>query len=297
MSEDQVRRALAAVDDLPPPRDDLFGDRALQRGRARAGRRRARVLGAVATVALVATLGAGWVVSRGVLGAGPSTTALAPAVEGGTGAPEPNAAPPAPPASGDAVPGQVPTGQSPPGRSASPGSPGGMPPQLDLSPWLSGPSSPQRQAFDALAPTLVAAYGQVFGGAYATDPGNTHLVVTLTRRDPALEALVRSSMPSPSDVDFRVVANSAARKEQVAARVRADEPSWSLRGVTIAGVTVDARIDRVVVAVAEPGAAALVEGRYGAAVVRAVVVPDASEPDTPVTPKLPNGSPPPPLQR
>ncbi|HET7397998.1 MAG TPA: hypothetical protein VFJ94_05705 [Intrasporangium sp.] len=298
MSEDQLRRALRAVDDLTPPDDDLFVQRALLRGRARAGRRRARVLGAAAAVALVGTVGAGWAATH--LPGGSSTTAAGRAADAqarggdeGTGAVEPNAAPPAPGLPGpSATPGAVPPGLPLPSATAPGGAGNGVPPQRDTSGWLSGASSPQRTAFDALAPTLMAAYGDVFGGAYATDATNTHVVVTVTRHDEGLEALVRSAMPAPSDVDFRVVANTAARKGAVAARVRADLAAWRLQGVAITAVAVDARADRVLVTVTEPAAAPPVERRYGSDVVRAVPAPAS-----PGSPTLPNGSPPPAPQR
>jgi hypothetical protein len=146
-----------------------------------------------------------------------------------------------------------------------------VPPAKDGSVWLSGRDTPQRAILDELIPTLSVTYPDVFGGAYATDETNTHLVVTVTRRDAGLEALVTSSMPSPGDVAFAVVANTATRKQEVAARVAGDASGWLAKGVTVVDVRLDARADRVVVAVREEASVGLVEQRYGSDIVRAEV--------------------------
>ncbi|MDN5790449.1 MAG: hypothetical protein L0H25_06230, partial [Micrococcales bacterium] len=144
---------------------------------------------------------------------------------------------------------------------------------------------------------------EVFGGAYATDPSNTHIVVTVTRHDPALEALVKGAMPDPGDVQFRVVEHTAAEKIRVAAQIRADIAMWRGRGVTIQQVLVDAQSDRVVVAVAPavgpikdsriPTAAAGIPKHYGADLVAVVEGRHSTLPQ----PKLPGGRLPPTLQR
>ncbi|MCU1538335.1 MAG: hypothetical protein JWP82_2686, partial [Humibacillus sp.] len=59
--ERRLRKALGTVDDLEPPRDDLFVQRALLRGRARTARRRTSVLGAAAAVVVVGAVGGAWV--------------------------------------------------------------------------------------------------------------------------------------------------------------------------------------------------------------------------------------------
>lgn len=229
-TDEQLRKALGAVNDLEPPPDDLFVQRAVSRGRARTARRRSSIVGAAAGVALVGVLGGGWVV--GQLQGGGHVTATSGSAQGApdtvgraTGTPD---------TSGRAT--GVPTIHVPAAR--------------DTSIWLSGASSPQRTAFDAIAATVAANYPDVFGGAYATDPGNTHLVVTVTRHDAELESFVTHAMPAPGDVDFVVVGHTAAEKVRVAEQIRADTPAWTKQGLTIERVAIDARTDRVVVSVA-----------------------------------------------
>src|SRR4051794_17013949 len=73
--EQRLRKVLGAVDDLEPPRDDLFVQRALLRGRARTSRRRNGVMGAAAAVVIAAAVGGGaWVMGQQ---GGPSSTASA----------------------------------------------------------------------------------------------------------------------------------------------------------------------------------------------------------------------------
>ena len=249
MTEQQLRKALDAANDLEPPADELFVQRALQRGRARTARRRRSFVGAAAGVALVSVLGGTWLSAQQF---GASTV-----TQGGS------AGELASPASGGSRSGDAAMGESAPAQAATP--------PKDGSGWLTGRDSPQRAALDELAPTLSLTYPDVFGGAYATDAANTHLVVTVTRHDAGLEALVTSSMPSPGDVTFVVVANTAVRKQEVAARAAREAPEWLAKGVAIVGVRPDARADRVLVTVREAAAVSLVEQRYGSDIVRAVV--------------------------
>lgn len=307
-TEQQLRKALGVVNDIEPPQDDLFVQRAVSRGRAKAARRRSAVLGAAAGVALVGVLGGGWIAgplrpsTESTTAAqlnsraeqGPDSAAVAPEVAGSSSMPT------------DATPGAgagSPEVGSPKAGSPSAGSPGGVPAAGDTSIWLSGAVSPQRTAFDSIAPTLAAGYRETFGGAYATDPSNTHIVITETRHDPALEALVKGAMPAHDDVDFRLVEHTAAEKIRVAAQIRADIAMWRGRGVTIQQVLVDARTDRVVVTVAPavgpikdstlPTAAADIPRHYGADLVTVVRGRYSTLPQ----PKLPGGSLPPTLQR
>jgi hypothetical protein len=248
MTEHQLRKALDAANDLQPPADELFVQRAIQRGRARTARRRNAIVGAAAGLALVS--GGTWLVAHQPSGStsfsSGSSGSSAERAQAGT-------------AAGGATDGR----QLP--------SVGAVPPAKDSSVWLTGRDTPQRMALDELIPTLSLTYPDVFGGAYATDETNTHLVVTVTQRDAGLESLVTSSMPSPDDVTFAVVANTAARKQEVAARVAGDAPGWLAKGVTIVDVRLDARADRVRVTVREAAAVRLVEQRYGADIVQAEV--------------------------
>jgi hypothetical protein len=253
MTEHQLRKALDAANDLEPPADELFVQRALQRGRARTARRRSALVGAAAGVALVTVLGGTWL-SGQQFGTGTATqgqSAGGMAQDGSEG-------------SGGSRFGDTATGEVAPARPQ-------VPPAKDGSVWLTGRDTPQRAALDELIPTLSLSYPDVFGGAYATDETNTRLVVTVTRRDAGLESLVTSSMPSPGDVAFAVVANTAARKQEVAARVADDASGWLAKGIPIVDVRLDARADRVLVTVREAAAVSLIEQRYGTDIVRAEV--------------------------
>lgn len=250
MTDHQLRKALSAANDLEPPTDELFAQRALQRGRARAARRRNAIVGAAAGLALVVLGGGTWLVGQSVQG-GVSTSAGSAERMVDSGSPALGTA-----AAGGADEAPTVTGVSP---------------ARDESVWLAGAVTPQRSAFDALVPTLTTAYPDVFGGAYATDESNTHIVVTLTRREAALERLVTASMPSPQDVRFAVVTNTAVSKLKVAAQVRADARGWMGKGLPIADVRLDARADRVVVTVLSGNAVRVVEDHYGPGIVRAEV--------------------------
>lgn len=251
MTEQQVRQVFGAANDLEPPADDLFVERALQRGRARTGRRRNVLVGAAAGLALVGVLGGTWVSSQGVRDRFSVSAGSAGGSAEDAGAPQS--------ASGGGESGPV----------EAPGRPGVV--ATHTSGWVSGRVTPQTAALEEMVGTLSLNYADVFGGAYATDASNTRIVVTLTRRHPELEALVITLMPDPADVSFEVVANTALRKQEVAAQVTADAVQWRTKGVTVVGVRLDGRADRVVVSVRERGGVAAIEDRYGKDIVRAEV--------------------------
>ena len=251
MTEHQLRKALSAANDLEPPTDELFAQRALQRGRARTARRRNAIVGAAAGFALVVLGGGTWLVGQSLQGGVSTSAGSAERMVDSGGSPA------------------LGTGAAGGADEAPPVT--GVSPQRDASVWLGGAVTPQRSAVDALVPTLTTDYPDVFGGAYATDESNTHIVVTVTRHDATLEAMVTSSMPSPGDVSFEVVANTAVRKQQVAAQVVADASGWLAKGLPVAGVQPDARADRVVVTVLSGEAVGPVESHYGPDIVRAQV--------------------------
>lgn len=250
MTEHQLRKALSAVDELEPPADELFAQRSLQRGRARMGRRRKAVLGAAAGVALVGVLGGTWLTNQTLR----ETTSMSAGSADGSAE--------------DAGGGRESTAQ-PTVPVEAPGRPGVL--ATHESGWVQGTVTPQTAALEEIVGTLALTYPDVFGGAYATDPSNTRIVVTVTKPDPELEALVRSLMPEPGDVSFEVVTHTALRKQEVAANVAADASQWLEKGVTIVGVRLDGRADRVVVTVREPESVEVVEQRYGPDIVRAEV--------------------------
>jgi hypothetical protein len=227
MSEHRLRKALGAVNDLEPPRDDLFVERATSRGRARAHRRRSWVVGAAAAVVIVGGLGGTWV--AGHQGQGMSASSA--------GAPEVASA------QSDGSAARVPT----PALSTAPVAPHEMPPARDLSGWFTGPMTPLRAAVEQLAPTLEARHPEVFAGAYAADAGNTRIVLCVTRSDAALEALVRSSLPAGSDVEYRTVAHSIRELRNAVARVESARISLQAQGATVLETRLDARTNRVVV--------------------------------------------------
>jgi hypothetical protein len=258
---DRLRKVLGAVDDLEPPRDDLFAQRALLRGRARTSRRRNALLGAAAALVVVGAVGGAWVV--GQQGAGSTSSAGSAlqerAVSGATGADE------GPGSGADSGSGVAPTSlpDGIPQAPSVPSAPTGVSGARDGSEWFTGPTTPQRVAFETIEPRLVTDFADIFAGAYAAGDGTNRIVVTVTRRDPALEALVTGAMPSPGDVEFRTVAHSYAVKRAVLDRIVADAPLWRAQGVDITGVRIDGRSDRVVVAAVEGGAPGVLARHYG----------------------------------
>lgn len=303
MSEQQLRKALGTVNDLEPPRDDLFVQRAVSRGRARTARRRSMLQSAAAGLVIVGAVGGTWALTQqgsSSTSAG-SAAAGAPAEASGddtmgsmgsTGAGTDSGGN-ATPDAGLPAPGQSLPARGRPSPSASPASPtAGIPSVRDTSPWLrSGPMTPQRMAFDDVATTVAATYPDVFSGAYAADGTNTVIVVAVTRADAGLEALVRGAMPAASDVRFVRAANSLAAKQRVMAAINRDVPRLRGRGVTVISVGMDARKDRVVVVANEGSSPGLIERTYGTGLVDVIATTVGS------TGKLPNGATLPPLQR
>ncbi len=289
-SEQRLREALSAVNDLQPPRDDLFAARALNRGRARTARRRSVLLGAAAAVIVVGGVGGVWTLSQN---GGTSASSMA------AGGPAPDQSTAGVGASGEAAraPGATSPGQPPrtlgSDQKGTDGLSGGnlSSAARDTSQWLQGPLTSQRIAFDAIAPTLAARWPDVFSGAYAADATNSRIVVALVRPDPQLESFVSGSMPAASDVQFATAANSLAAKREVASEIAATAGPLRSQGVDVTGLRLDGRTDRVVVTTATGSTPGVLEQRYGATVVKVEVAA--------VTPpvKLPDGSTLPPLQR
>jgi hypothetical protein len=247
-AETQLRKVLAMTNDLEPPRDDLFAQRALQRGRARTARRRNVVFGAAAAVLAVGALGGTWaLVTRGAFsGESASSAGGAVRAESDSGGSALD--------NGTLRPGVgVPT----PGLGAP-----SMPPAREPSVFFGTLRTPATSAFDAVAATVAERWPGVFAGAYADDPTGTRVVVTVTRKDPDLETYVRSAMPDGS-VRFASAPYTWAEKERTAAQVRADVPDWASEGVRILGVAIDSRLDRVVVLADEGGTPGRIEQRYG----------------------------------
>ncbi len=282
MSEDRLRKVLGTMDDIEPPRDDLFAQRALMRGRARTARRRGAVFGAAAGLVVAASLGGVWVTQHSGDSATTSAASapeLAPQSTGGSGSGG-AAAEPGPTTPGDLAGG----GGEAPGVSAA----------REGSTWFTGPVTVQRAAFESIESMLERDHSDVFSGAYAASPANTRIVVALTRRDPQLEATIASVFPDPADVSFTVAANSVGAKRAVMERVRQDTAEWAASGITLRSVELDGRSDRVVVtarpASGDPAALDAITQRYGAGLVQVV-------PDLTPTGKRPDGSTFPPPQR
>lgn len=282
-SEQRVKEVLGSVNDLEPPRDDLFVARAITKGRARTARRRSAQLGAAAVVLIAGGLGGTWVISQNLGGASSSAaSAKAPAAVAASG----NGAPaPAPAPSGERPRPSLGAAATGPPLGAARGRGDDLSSSArDTSRWLQGPLTAQRIAFDALAPTLAARWPDVFSGAYAADAGNTRIVVALVRPDPELESFVTKAMPRASDVQFVTTANSLAAKQKVATEIAASAGVLRSEGVDVTGIRLDGRTDRVVVTTATGSTPGVLEQRYGAALVKVEVAT--------VTPpvKLPNGS-------
>lgn len=280
--EEQLRKALGTVNDLEPPRDDLFVQRALMRGRARTARRRSVVLGAAAALVVVGAVGAGtWLVQRETVGTSTASAGSAPerANDSASGAGK----------GGPSAQGLV----SPEPSAPSTGATGvlgalGVPPAGDASRWFAGAPTAQTSAFEAIEPQLVATYPDVFSGAYAADASNAHIVVALTRPDATVQSLVRGVMPSAGDVSFVTAEHSIAQKERLVAQIGADSPAWRAAGVTVLGIRLDGRTDRVVVTADEGPSPGWLAARYGplVTVVPAVAAPGGKLPDGSTLPTL-----------
>ncbi len=275
--EPQLRKALSTMNDLEPPRDDLFAQRALLRGRARTSRRRSALLGAAAAVVVVGAVGGTWVVghqgsstSTASAGSAPAAQKDSSAAGSGSGARSPESL------SGSATPG-------------GPGVAPSVPSARDTNRWFGTLSTRQTNAFNAIEPTVASRWPDVFSGAYAVDAAGARVAVVVTRHDPALEAFVAGAMPSPTDVEFVVMRHSLAEKQKVAKEIVDQRMLWRAKGIEIIAVTQDARTDRVVVMADEGSSPGLIAQQYGD-IVRVV-------PSTPAAGKLPDGSTLPPLQR
>jgi hypothetical protein len=262
-AELQLRKALATMNDLQPPRDDLFVQRVVNRGRAATARRRSVLLRAAAAVVVVGAAGGTWYAASHVLESSGVSASAGSAPEAATDS-------------------GAKTGRTPGELAQGNGSNGSVsaPALRDSTTWFEGPATAQTRAFEAIEPTLVSRWPDVFSGAYASDPTNTHLVVALTRPDSALESFVTRAMPSPTDVEFATASHSFAQKDQLAQQVLRDAPSWRSQGVQILGVHQDGRADQVVVLADEGSSPGALVRRYGdlIRVVPSTAVPTGSAP-------------------
>jgi hypothetical protein len=241
----QLRKALATMNDLEPPRDDLFVQRALLRGRARTSRRRSMVLGAAAAFVVVGAVGGTWFAAN--RGATSSSATAGSAAELQKDTADNSAAGP-PSLSGSQRPGE--TAPSVPGM-------------RDSTQWFEGLATPQTAAFATVEPTLVSRWPDVFSGAYAVDAAGSRVAVAVTRHDPDLEALVTGAMPAPGDVEFVVVAHSYAEKQKIVQEILDQRMLWRSKGVEVLGVTLDGRSDQVVVMADEGSSRGLIAQQYG----------------------------------
>jgi hypothetical protein len=260
-----LRKALGTMNDLEPPRDDLFVQRALLRGRAATARRRTALLGAAAAFVVVGAVGGTWYAANHGLTATTASSA-------GAAAPESEAKAGADTAGGG-------TGSGYGSGGSAPTAPRGanVVPQSASSIWFEGPATPVTRAFDSVWPSIISRWPDTFSGAFTTDATNTHLVVAETQPNPALETLVRGAMPAPTDVEFSTATHSFAQKQQVAQQVVDDTASWRSQGVQVYSVRQDGRADQVVVAADEGSTPGAIVRRYGD-IVR--VVPATAAPST-----------------
>src|SRR5690349_1617447 len=136
----QLRKALSTMNDLEPPRDDLFVQRALLRGRARTSRRRNTVLGAAAALVVVGAVGTAWLTNQ----SGSSTTASA-----GSAAEVPKNVTGAAGGSDNGL-AATPDPLDNTGSAGREGAPSVVPPARDLSTWFGSLNSPQTASFDAV---------------------------------------------------------------------------------------------------------------------------------------------------
>ncbi len=247
----QLRKALSTMNDLEPPRDDLFAQRALMRGRARTSRRRSTLLGAAAAFVVVGAVGGAWVSSNHGASSSSASAGSAEVQKDSSGsAGQDNGARSPQSLSGTGVPG-------------GPGVAPSVPSARDLNRWFGTLSTPQTNAFTAIEPTVVSRWPAVFSGAYAVDATGARVAVAVTRHDPDLEAFVTRAMPSPTDVEFVVMSHSLEEKQKIAKEIVDQRMLWRSRGIEIIAVTQDARSDQVVVMADEGTSPGLIEQQYG----------------------------------
>ncbi|GAA2497364.1 hypothetical protein GCM10009858_39560 [Terrabacter carboxydivorans] len=266
------------MNDLQPPRDDLFAQRALVRGRARTSRRRSTLLGAAAAAVVVGAVGGAWVsMNHGATSTTASAGSAGEALKDSSSAGQGNGA-------------RGPESLAGPGVSSGSGSAPSVPSARDTTRWFGTLSTPQTNAFTAIESTVSSRWPQVFSGAYAVDAAGAHVAVVVTRHDPALESFVSRAMPSPTDVEFVVMSHTFEEKQKVAKEIIDQRMLWRSKGVQIIAVMQDARADQVVVMADEGSAPGLLAQQYGD-IVRVV-------PSTQTAPgKLPDGSTLPTLQQ
>jgi hypothetical protein len=260
-SEQQLRRALDTMNDLKPPTDELFVQRAVIRGRARTHRRRNALVGAAAALVVVAGGGGTWLLQGGF--PSPSSPTAAGQAEDASGR--------------DSDGGTELDGSGGVQTPAAAHDPGLMPPARDTGDWFVGPMTPQRAAFEQLVPELTTTWGATFSGAYATDATNSSLVVAVTRRDANFEQLVRGAMPDPSNAEFVETEHSYADKAALVERIWRDTATLESQGILISSVTQDYRTDRVAVAALGAEAEARLAERYGADWITVTVLGKAPE--------------------
>jgi hypothetical protein len=260
------------MNDLQPPTDELFVQRAVIRGRARTNRRRNTLVAAAAALVVVAGGGGAWLLQGVLPGASTNSPASAPEVMSDQGS-----------RNGDGTDaGGSAGGREEPTLTAGPDN---VPvaPAAAGSDWFVGPLTPQRAAVERLAPELTTRWSAVFSGAHATDPTNTSIVVAVTRPDGALEDRIRAAMPDPQDVAFVEADHSYADKAALVRRIWADSPALAKEGIVISTVTQDSRADRVAVAASGTDVEARVTERYGADWVTVTLLPKGPN-DTLTTP-------------
>ncbi len=252
-SEQQLRRALRTMNDLEPPTDELFVQRAVIRGRARTHRRRNTLIAAAAALVVVAGGGGAWLLQGGLPGATTASPASAPEVMSDQGSKS----------GADSDAGGSAGGREQPTLSAGPDNVPVRPPGV-ASDWFVGPLTPQRAAIEGLAPELTTSWSAVFSGAWAKDDTNEHIVVALTHPDLALERWISANVRDAAAVEFVTATHSYADKAALAERIRADSPALATEGIVISTVTQDYRADRVAVAASGTDAIARLQQRYGA---------------------------------
>ncbi|HEX6056721.1 MAG TPA: hypothetical protein VFY98_12980 [Intrasporangium sp.] len=259
-SEQQLRRALRTMNDLQPPTDELFVQRAVIRGRARTNRRRNALLAAAAAFVVIASGGGAWLLQGGLPGATSASPASAPEVMSDQGSKSG--------ADSDAA------GSA--GGREQPFSPG--PDNVPVRPgvgsdWFVGPLTPQRAAIEGLAPELTTDWASTFSGAWAKDETNQRIVVALTHADLDLERWISANVRDATAVEFVTATHSYADKAALAARILSDSALLNQQGIVISTVTQDARADRVAVAASGTDAAARLQERYGADWVTVTLLP------------------------
>lgn len=271
MSEDteleaRLRKALSGVNELEPPPDDLFVDRAVSRGRAKAHQTHRGWLVAAGAAGVLAVGGGGWWLStHGGGGSMPSSAAGAwssPADSAvreavtGLAADAPNGGGSAPSTSAPVSPTT--------GTPEAPTTPVAVPTGEQFFTPFDGPPS-ARQSIDPALEYLLSEQRDSFVGAWVGDGG---IVLAFTRADPSAQEQVRALAAPGTQLTFTTGRFSVAEQGALMQRVASDVATWASKGVSIQSIANDPRTGQLVLSGTPAAAQADLDARYGTGTTR-----------------------------